>query len=231
MKANKLAGGIISVETSVCPLAGDEGKIGYGRDRPANSALGRDRRGCPLPHEPGRIRAALFGREGDRTCRRAGYTRRGKHQAAYARLSRLLLVLEDCARQSGQYQAFGADGTYRLHIPGRKKPTTLDPDASLVALAKLPPLDNLLAWDSIPDTAPDLACEVASKGQTSAKMATKAGYFLAAGTRLVWVIYPRERRAEMLCPGESEPLRLGYADSLSGLDVAPGLTVRLRELC
>lgn len=102
--------------------------------------------------------------------------------------SRILATLIAYTQQQGGFQAFGADDTYKLNIPGQPRQAILVTDASVVALSKLPPLTDLRAWDAIAQTPPDLAVEIASQGQTSATMGRKAQQFLAAGTRLVWVI-------------------------------------------
>lgn len=145
---------------------------------------------------------------------------------------RVFRALDAYAEQHGGFQAFGADGTYKLHIPGEADSTDLEPDASLVATARLPVFDDLRAWSIIADLAPDLAVEVASEGQTPKKMAVKVRRFLVAGVRLIWVVYPLRRQAEIWRPGDDvKPSAvLGMADWLDGYDVAPGLSVPIGPL-
>jgi hypothetical protein len=53
-------------------------------------------------------------------------------------------------------------------------------------------------------------------------LAAKARRWLAAGTQLIWVIWPATNEVDLWRPGADEPvetLRLG--DSLDGLDVLP----------
>jgi Uma2 family endonuclease len=73
--------------------------------------------------------------------------------------------------------------------------------------------------------APDLAVEVAAPGQHRPAMRKKALYYLAAGTRLVWLVWPSRQEVEVWQRGDTRPSRiLGMADSLEGGSVLPGFT-------
>ena len=62
-------------------------------------------------------------------------------------------------------------------------------------------------------------------------MADKIVLWLTAGVRLLWVLYPLERRAEVWQPGESQPDEtLGMADRLDAQEVVPGFSIAVRKL-
>src|SRR5919204_3339289 len=76
-----------------------------------------------------------------------------------------------------------------------------------------------------------LAAEIASPNQYGREMGAKARRYLRAGTRLVWIVWPRRRQVDVWCPGDQTPSQtLGLADSLDGLDVVPGFTYPLAKL-
>lgn len=78
-------------------------------------------------------------------------------------------------------------------------------------------------------SAPDLAVEVLSPSDSFAKIVEKALEYLAAGTRLVWVIDPDARAVVIFRPG-GEPQTLTGDAVLDGEDVLPGFSLPLAEL-
>ena len=77
--------------------------------------------------------------------------------------------------------------------------------------------------------APDLAVEVLSPSDRYAAVARKVSQYLAAGTRLVWVLDPETRAAAVHCPGR-EVIELGEDGVLDGEDVVPGFRLALSEV-
>ncbi len=77
--------------------------------------------------------------------------------------------------------------------------------------------------------APDLIIEVISPGDTSQEVQAKVSEYLSAGTRLVWVVYPKTRNVVEYRPG-GEARVLSEEDSLDGRDVVPGFRCRISEL-
>jgi Uma2 family endonuclease len=77
--------------------------------------------------------------------------------------------------------------------------------------------------------APDLAAEVVSPGDSGREVAEKVGDYLAAGTRLVWVIDPRRRTVTVHRPG-ADPQTLGPDDLLEGGDLLPGFALPVSRL-
>jgi len=75
---------------------------------------------------------------------------------------------------------------------------------------------------------PDLAVEVQSPGQSDKFLADKAAYYLANGSRMVWLVYPSKKLVEVLTADDRQLLIVG--DTLSGGDVLPGFTLELAAL-
>ena len=76
---------------------------------------------------------------------------------------------------------------------------------------------------------PDLAVEVVAPGDSPAAVRDKIDDWLAAGTRLVWVVYPESRWAVAHRHGYA-PEALSEVDTLSGVPVLSDFNVRVREL-
>lgn len=77
--------------------------------------------------------------------------------------------------------------------------------------------------------APDLAVEVVSPSDTSQDVQAKVSEYLSAGTRLVWVIYPKTRNVVEYRPGGTARV-LSEEDFLDGGDVVPGFRCRVGDL-
>jgi Uma2 family endonuclease len=79
------------------------------------------------------------------------------------------------------------------------------------------------------DGPPDLAVEIVSPGDTASEIQNKVQDYLAAGARLVWVIYPAQRLVMVHYP-DSTARTLRQTDMLSGELVLPGFTCQVEEL-
>lgn len=77
--------------------------------------------------------------------------------------------------------------------------------------------------------APDLAVEVVSPGDTAPDVAAKVRDYLAAGSRQVWILRPRERTVTVHRPG-APPHHLGAADTLDGGDVLAGFSLPVARI-
>ncbi len=77
--------------------------------------------------------------------------------------------------------------------------------------------------------APDLAVEVRSPSNSARELATKANGYLAAGTRLVWVVEPAHRTVTVYRPDRS-PQELALDGYLDGYDVLPGFRVAVAAI-
>jgi Uma2 family endonuclease len=104
--------------------------------------------------------------------------------------------------------------------------TVRGPDVSFVSRARLAP-------DQIPDTfiagAPDLAIEILSASSRWPDVEDVLADYFAGGTRMVWVVEPRERRLILRYPDRA-PKVLTAADVLDGEEVVPGFHCAVAEL-
>jgi len=78
---------------------------------------------------------------------------------------------------------------------------------------------------------PDLAVEVQSPDDNPKDMREKADYYIANGSRMVWLIFTtkRSRRVEVFRP--DQPMQtIGIDDMLDGGDVLPGFKVAVTAL-
>ncbi len=138
---------------------------------------------------------------------------------------RLSVYVED----QGLGGVTGEQGGYNLSDVGRPD-TELGPDVAFVRaerLATLTPEQYIRALR----LAPDLAVEVASPNQWRPGMAAKAMRYLAAGVRLVWIVWPRWQQVDVCHPGDETPSdTLGVAGTIDGEDVVPGFTCSVAVL-
>lgn len=116
----------------------------------------------------------------------------------------------------------GADGTLRL-LPGLVR----IPDVSFISWDKLP--NRALPPEPIPDLVPDLAIEVLSAGNTADEMRRKLREYFKVGVRLVWLIDPATRTAEVYT-GARKKTAITAAESLDGGTVLPGFRLNLQKL-
>lgn len=136
----------------------------------------------------------------------------GEHGKLAARLTRLLDEYVE-AHDLGTVST--ADAGFIL----RRTPDTVRaPDASFIAKDRIP-------TTGIPKSywpfAPDLAVEVVSPGDRFDEVQTKVADYLAAGTRLVWVVNPTNRTV-FVYRATHDVHALGEEDELSGEAVIPG---------
>jgi Uma2 family endonuclease len=144
---------------------------------------------------------------------------------AGARHSRVAIrfgaILDEYVERRQLGAVFGADGGFVL-----AEDTVRAPDIGFVSQARL-------QQAGIPDEffpgAPDLAVEVVSPDDRAADLEKKIEEYFRAGTRLVWVVYPRRKRVHVF----SNPRQmrvLEASDVLSGNDVLPGFSVPLEKI-
>ena len=77
--------------------------------------------------------------------------------------------------------------------------------------------------------APDLAVEVASPSDRPGEIAEKTARWLAAGTRMVWNLYPKTITATVHRSG-AEPRTFSAEKEIDGEDVMPGFRCRVGDL-
>ena len=129
------------------------------------------------------------------------------------------------------------DPQHKLGIPtveaGYYSPSRRDillaPDAAFTRIERAP--------DPFPRTwipvMPDIAVEVKSPSNTLAALRGKAAIYLQHGTKIVWIINPIQRTAEVHrlgASGDMERETIGADGALSGEEVLPGFTLELAAL-
>lgn len=82
--------------------------------------------------------------------------------------------------------------------------------------------------DQLVKVAPDLAVEVISPSNKATDMHRKIRQLLAAGTTLIWIVYPELRNVDVHTLDGATTLNA--ADTLSGGDVLPGFEIPVREI-
>jgi Uma2 family endonuclease len=76
---------------------------------------------------------------------------------------------------------------------------------------------------------PDLAIEIQSPDDAVKTMREKAADYLANGTRLVWLVFPKKRYIEVYRPAEEMEILFG-SDVLEGGDLLPGFVLPVAEV-
>ena len=118
---------------------------------------------------------------------------------------------------------FGAETGFIL---SRNPDTVRAPDAAFVAAARVPA--SGLPEGYFPG-APDLAVEVISPSEAAAEIQSKVTEYFAAGSRLVWIVYPNVRQVVVYRTARAS-LALSADDTLDGGDLLPGFSCRVAEL-
>jgi Uma2 family endonuclease len=134
----------------------------------------------------------------------------------------LAVRLDAAAQAAGTGIVVGEAGFRLTHDPD----TVRAPDVAFVSANRLPAPEAAHRYF---EGAPDLAVEIVSPGDTWSDVFEKVQEYLAAGSRLVWVVERRTRTVSVYRDdGSSQVLRAD--DTLSGEDVLPGFSLALRDL-
>jgi Uma2 family endonuclease len=110
-------------------------------------------------------------------------------------------------------------------ILGRNPDRVVGPDACFIANASHP---LNMSPEGYLETIPDLVVEVRSKDDTLAELEPKAGEYLAAGVKQVWVIDPIQSAAIVYQAGHP-PRKLGPADELTADGIIPGFRLAVAD--
>jgi Uma2 family endonuclease len=104
--------------------------------------------------------------------------------------------------------------------------TVRAPDVSFISRERLTPGRRYPGyWEG----APDLAVEVVSPNDSAQGLRDKIAEYLAAGTRLIWVVYPRTRTVTVYrANGTLEERSVGQ--TLDGEDVVPGFSLSVADV-
>ena len=152
------------------------------------------------------------------------------------RLSNQCRQVDTTDRLQSPWQCFYAYGRSALeagyvgveadYVLAHDPDTVRGPDVSYVRADHIPAFGVPEGFWTLP---PDLAVEIVSPSETADEVRAKVRDFLAAGTPLVWTIYPRTREVIVHTP---DGLARTYSreDVLADPDVLPGFSCSVAEL-
>jgi Uma2 family endonuclease len=136
--------------------------------------------------------------------------------------TKLIRLIGNYAEAQQLGEVFTESGFILSHNPD----TVRGPDVAFLAAARAPQDNNL---DEYIDGAPDLAVEIVSPNDNAVDLRELIDLYLAAGARLVWVVYPMFKTVEVYRADDTVVL-LRAKDSLDGENVLPGFTAPVKEL-
>lgn len=115
---------------------------------------------------------------------------------------------------------------YLLSIPDAPA-TVFAPDVSYLA----PNRPTAVKQGAYRREAPDIAVEIVSPSQFRPEMTDKARIYMAAGVKLVWMVWPATQTIDIWRNNSQEPVAtVGISDNLDGQDVLPGFSVPVAEI-
>ncbi len=97
------------------------------------------------------------------------------------------------------------------------------PDMSFAA-----DLNKTVIREGTVSSMPDLAVEIKAPNDSFKKMRAKARYYLAHGSRLVWLIFPDQRVIEVYT--DDDEYVVGEDEMLNGGNVLPDFSIPVRNL-
>jgi Uma2 family endonuclease len=125
-------------------------------------------------------------------------------------------------RQFAQQHKLGAVRTESGFVLEQDPATVRGPDVSFVRASREK------AEGSWGHGAPDLAVEIVSPSDSAGEIERKVRQYLAAGGRMVWVVYPRSRSVHVFEPGGVA--RIVEADQhIEAPELLPGFSVAVKE--
>jgi Uma2 family endonuclease len=144
----------------------------------------------------------------------------GTHHGRIA--ATLCYFVTDHVRRYGLGVVFAQDTGFRVES---KPDTVRAPDVAFLAQERADELP-LRGYAAL---APDLVAEIVSPDDSRGEVLSKVGSWLAAGTRVVWVIYPERPEAQVFRADGT--LSIVHADgAVEGEGVLPGFSVPLAAL-
>jgi len=144
----------------------------------------------------------------------------GTHHGAIA--ANLAYYLSDFVRRHGSGAIFAQDTGFKI---AADPDSVRAPDVAFVARERT----GLIRSRGYAELAPDLLAEILSPDDQPAEVLAKVADWLAAGTRIVWVIDPQRRDARVYRQDGSLTV-LGSDDSLEGEAVLPGFACSLKDI-
>ncbi len=155
-----------------------------------------------------------------------GQLKEKPHMGAKAnRIAAILIRLLDAYTTAHQLGfVLAPECGYKIFPRNPKK--VRKPDVTFVARGRMP---NNEFPDGHMTVAPDLEVEVISPNDLAEEIDARVADYLAAGVRLMWIIYPASRSVWVI-RRDGTAARLTEAQELSGEDVISGFTCPVRAL-
>jgi Uma2 family endonuclease len=135
---------------------------------------------------------------------------------------RLLVALATFARAHRLGAVFGSSTGFWMANGNCRAP-----DIAFVSKERLHGLNR--AEPSFFQGAPDLAVEIMAPSNSRQEINERLGDFFSSGTRLAWLVYPKQQMVEV-CRSLAERRLLGTGACLVGEDVLPGFQYPIANL-
>jgi Uma2 family endonuclease len=138
--------------------------------------------------------------------------------------SRIITALSNFMRGKNLGWVTGEQGPART-----SKSRVRMPDASVFLAEQFP--DRKIPSSPIPAISPALVTEVLSRGNTKLEMKQKTKEFFSAGTRLLWLVDPKQQTVSVFDHDSVEPAEVvSQGQTLTGGAVLPGFTIEVSEI-
>jgi Uma2 family endonuclease len=139
-------------------------------------------------------------------------------------ITRLVAALHPYVEENNLGEIYTAESGFIL----QPEPdlTVRAPDVAFVRKDRIPPADQQQGFWPL---APDLVIEIISPSESAESIQEKVQDYLTAGTRLIWLVYPRLRSVvEYRSPSQIRQYNL--AETLDAGDVILGFHLRMQTL-
>ncbi len=138
------------------------------------------------------------------------------------RAVKIATQVQNWADAAGGGEVSGEMGYFRVGELGRRAP-----DVSWTSPERIPEMGAETTGPG--EVVPDLIVEIRSPSDSLTQLQQKLDLWITRGARLAWLIDPDRKTAHIYRPGQP-PEVLAKPQSLSGEQVAPGLTVDLTRI-
>jgi Uma2 family endonuclease len=142
-----------------------------------------------------------------------------RHGAIAAKLG---YYVSDFVHRRGLGIVFAQDTGFKIT---RDPDTVRAPDVAFVGVERA----GRIPARGYAEVAPDLLAEIVSPDDSAAEVLAKIADWLAAGTKLVWLVDPQRSEVRVFRRDGSLTV-LGEDDSLDGEDVLPGFTCPVTQI-
>lgn len=137
--------------------------------------------------------------------------------------SSLMSLLGGYVRIQNLGAMFNSSTAFKMKLGNKRSP-----DISFMAKERLQGLDEMP--DGFLEGAPDLAVEILSPSNTVEEIDSKLVEYFENGSRLVWVVNPKQKYVLVYRSAEEPDRLLKSADSLDGEEIVPGFTLPISDL-